>query len=145
MLEIAQQHGERGSVPLGAARRSAGFTGERSYHNTAASTGLLCVARKKRERKKNDEGEEVEVEEVAAFEGAGKKEKTEEMIQLKLYIIWLSSVSACVPPALLAGGSSSAGRPAAVAVITPPPLTTCMIVSLTPHHFVSVFQRARYF
>lgn len=74
-----------------------------------------------------------------------RKKKIEETIQLKLYIIPLSSVSACVPLALLAGGSSSAGRPAAVAVITPPPLTTCMIVSLTPHHFVSVFQRARYF
>lgn len=74
-----------------------------------------------------------------------REKKIEEMIQLKLYIIPLSSVSACVPPALLAGGSSSVGRAAAVAVITPPPLTTCMIVSLTPHHFVSIFQRARYF
>lgn len=74
MLEIAQQHRERGIVPPGAARRSAGFTGERSYHNTAASTGLLCIARKESE-KKNDEGEEVEVEKVTPFEGAKKISK----------------------------------------------------------------------
>lgn len=52
------------------------------------------------------------------------------MIQLKLYITQLSTVSAYSP--------SQAGRRRAV--ITPPPLTTCMIVFLTPYYFVSTFQ-----
>lgn len=62
------------------------------------------------------------------------------MIQLKLYITLLSSVSAYSSGSIRKASSSQAGQ--CSSVITPLPLTTCMIVFLTLYYFVSTFQCA---
>lgn len=88
------------------------FTGEQTYHNTAASEDLLRILRKKKKRKS----------------AVGGPEKDD-----PIKVIYHSALHCqCIVP-------SQAGQRSAV--ITPPPLTTCMIVFLTPYYFVSTFQR----